>query len=753
MNGDKSVTAHFSQVCYTLSTSVDPSGSGTVSVNPSPNCGSKYTSGTQVQLTANPASGYSFAYWSGDASGSANPTTITMNSNKSVTAHFTSSDTTPVNISNTSGGSFWPAVAIDDAGNPHVVWHDQSPGNKEIYYVTKPDGGPWSTPVNISNTPQRSFWSTVAIGSGGTVHVLWGDDTPGNGEILYASKPSGGSWSTPANISNDLGSSYRPDIAIDDEDTLHVVWHDDTVGNYEIYYASKPTIGLWSDPTNISGSPTDSAQPSTAIDSNGTIHVVWDEGDGIYYAKKPSDGFWSTPTELPSSPGSSGGPAIAIGDDILHVVWRDWTPGNQKIYYTSKTSEGGWSTLVNMSSNSTINTFGSPAIAVDGVGTVHVVWGDDSPGNGEILHASKPSGGSWSTPVNISNNSGWSERPALPTSMSGAIHVVWEDDTPGNDEILYTTYAGAPILLVDDDLVDGYETYYRDALSANGYSFDNWEIAIQGSPPLSTLQSYSVVVWFTGNDYSTTLTDIDQANLQAYLDGGGNLFISGQDIGYDLTENGFVANTFFTDYLHANYVQDNVNLHDLIGVSGDPIGDGLYLTVSGEGGANNQNWPSEIDPLSPAVTVFRYRLLFAPPSATSPEAIPEREKAEPKQSQKLGIQSISSSGSGAIRACTEKYKVVYFAFGFEAINSATDRNTVMDRVVGWLSSYCRHPDCFGDFDCDCKVGVQDIMQVASRWRMTEADDDWDPWYDIHNDGIITVVDIMLVSAHWGETCP
>ena len=99
MNSDKSVIAHFSQVCYSLSTSVDPSGSGSVSVSPSPNCaGGKYTSGTQVQLTANPASGYSFAYWSGDASGSANPTTITMNSDKSVIAHFKPETPPPTHV-------------------------------------------------------------------------------------------------------------------------------------------------------------------------------------------------------------------------------------------------------------------------------------------------------------------------------------------------------------------------------------------------------------------------------------------------------------------------------------------------------------------------------------------------------------------------------------------------------------------------------------------------------------------------------
>jgi len=90
MNGNRSVTANFSAnpVCYTLTTNVNPGGSGSVSVNPGPNCGSQYTAGTNVTLTANPNSGYTFSYWSGDASGSSNPTTITMNGNKNVTANF-----------------------------------------------------------------------------------------------------------------------------------------------------------------------------------------------------------------------------------------------------------------------------------------------------------------------------------------------------------------------------------------------------------------------------------------------------------------------------------------------------------------------------------------------------------------------------------------------------------------------------------------------------------------------------------------
>ena len=66
----------------------------------------------------------------------------------------------------------------------------------------------------------------------------------------------------------------------------------------------------------------------------------------------------------------------------------------------------------------------------------------------------------------------------------------------------------------------------------------------------------------------------------------------------------------------------------------------------------------------------------------------------------------------------------------------------------------RVPPCvlFGDFTCDCDVDAQDIQEIASRWRMVETDANWDALYDVNGDGIITVVDIMLVVAHWGESC-
>ncbi len=83
--------------CYTLTTGVDPASSGSISANPQPNCGAgQYSEGTQVQLSAQAAAGYTFDHWSGSLSGSANPQTLTMDAAKTATAHFVASDAGPL---------------------------------------------------------------------------------------------------------------------------------------------------------------------------------------------------------------------------------------------------------------------------------------------------------------------------------------------------------------------------------------------------------------------------------------------------------------------------------------------------------------------------------------------------------------------------------------------------------------------------------------------------------------------------------
>jgi len=83
MSGNRSVTAYFTAITYTLTTST--SGSGTVGKNPSK---AAYSPGERVTLTATPAAGWQFDHWGGDASGASSPLTLTMDASRSVTAYF-----------------------------------------------------------------------------------------------------------------------------------------------------------------------------------------------------------------------------------------------------------------------------------------------------------------------------------------------------------------------------------------------------------------------------------------------------------------------------------------------------------------------------------------------------------------------------------------------------------------------------------------------------------------------------------------
>jgi uncharacterized repeat protein (TIGR02543 family) len=83
VNGNMAVTATFTQDEYTLNVGVD--GEGSIAKDPDQ---PTYLYGASVSLTATADPGWSFAGWSGDLSGMDNPTGITMNDDKVVTATF-----------------------------------------------------------------------------------------------------------------------------------------------------------------------------------------------------------------------------------------------------------------------------------------------------------------------------------------------------------------------------------------------------------------------------------------------------------------------------------------------------------------------------------------------------------------------------------------------------------------------------------------------------------------------------------------
>ena len=123
---------------YALRVSVSPSGAG--SVSPS---GGNYKPGAQVRLTASPASGYTFDRWSGSTSVTAPTTLITMNSDKTLTAHFKATQTAS------------EVLFSDDFGDGAGGWDTYSAEHGSVFYK---DG--WLHLVN--NNPSEFATGTWA---------------------------------------------------------------------------------------------------------------------------------------------------------------------------------------------------------------------------------------------------------------------------------------------------------------------------------------------------------------------------------------------------------------------------------------------------------------------------------------------------------------------------------------------------------------------------------------------------------------
>ena len=106
---------------YTLTIDID--GEGTVYINPNKTF---YSHGETVQLSATPNDGWRFSHWSGDLNGSANPATITVNSNKTITAHF--SNTTFQSGYDTGDFSEWTGTSTTSGDSITVVSIDPHHG-------------------------------------------------------------------------------------------------------------------------------------------------------------------------------------------------------------------------------------------------------------------------------------------------------------------------------------------------------------------------------------------------------------------------------------------------------------------------------------------------------------------------------------------------------------------------------------------------------------------------------------------------
>ncbi|MBU7015067.1 MAG: hypothetical protein HXS52_09830 [Theionarchaea archaeon] len=229
------------------------------------------------------------------------------------------------------------------------------------------------------------------------------------------------------------------------------------------------------------------------------------------------------------------------------------------------------------------------------------------------------------------------------------------------DEFLISYYTTVPppthsVAVIDDDnggcgTLTNVESFYTTVLDALSIPYDYYNAAIHGTPSLSYLQSHAFVIWFTGSDFSTTLSPADENVLIQYLIGGGKLFFSSQDYVWDIKNDGRYPTTFLRTYLHTETEGEDTGVNYLTGEGGNEVGDGfasLPMCWTPPASCGFMDYADRIDKDAASEYAFR-----------------------------------NEAGEYVALTFSGTYEVVFFAFRFEGISYA-DRVLIMQRIFDFL---------------------------------------------------------------------
>jgi hypothetical protein len=187
----------------------------------------------------------------------------------------------------TGGGGAAAQVAVDSNGHVTAVWQQWDGTDTGIWSNRYTPSGGWGTPVLIENNRGNTGNPQVAVDSNGNATAVW---TQNDGPFSFDGPlgiwsnrytPSGG-WGTPVLIeSNRWSAASNPQVAVDSNGHVTAVWQQWGEGDRDIWSNWYTPSAGWGTPVRIESNRGDACNPQVAVDFNGHVTVVW-ETEGQY---------------------------------------------------------------------------------------------------------------------------------------------------------------------------------------------------------------------------------------------------------------------------------------------------------------------------------------------------------------------------------------------------------------------------------------------------------------------------------------
>ena len=354
-----------------------------------------------------------------------------------------------------------PDIAVDSNNNAYAIWvADETAGSGilDVCFAYKPYGEAWSDDVKILDLNSSSFNNiipSIDVDASGNAYAVWADDSSGDWQVYFSSRPSEGSWGTISRVDDSPSGASKPCIAIDSTGIIHSIWWDARHGGgTNIYYSYRNLSGTWISGERVNPSTLNAVENvDMGVDSSGNVYIVWDDrlnGEfqaDIYFTYRSSNtGNWTAPVNISNDSNDEREVSIAV-DNLGNacVIWDLYTGTTYHIYSSYLSSGGLWSEIVQVDdiSSGALN----PNVDIDSSGNAYAVWSDirtSTPGSGyDIYFSYLPSGGSWSVNQRVDDAETQSSQsePCIGVDPSGNAHSIWIDSRNGpGDSDIYSSY-------------------------------------------------------------------------------------------------------------------------------------------------------------------------------------------------------------------------------------------------------------------------------------------------------------------------
>lgn len=249
----------------------------------------------------------------------------------------------PVNLtfSNVEGfGNVEPQIVIDPKGNVVVLWINES--TQTVCMSIKPVNEKWSPEMPLSASGQPVSSAKMGVDATGKVTAVWvrNDGTNNIVQTLTFNPDRCLSFPIIRDISLNGEDAGMPQIAIDQLGNRIIVWQGFDGVNTTIQAAIKRVGGNWLAPVRLSALGFDASEPQVKIDSEGPIVVIWKRSNGSNFVvessiKKFGETSWSRPVVLSATGQDAISPQLTFsGKGRVVAAWQRSNGANSIVQST-----------------------------------------------------------------------------------------------------------------------------------------------------------------------------------------------------------------------------------------------------------------------------------------------------------------------------------------------------------------------------------------------------------------------------------